>query len=359
MSQPSLHPTPSTRFLPQGAFFTELKAEVDVHLKRFPPRRAALALKMAFILTWWIASWAVLVFVVDAWWQAGLAAISLGLAIAGIGFNVQHDGGHHAASSRRGLNRLAAFALDLVGGSSWVWHWKHNVFHHTHPNLVGLDVDIDIQPFVRLAPQQRLRPWHRYQHLYTWFLYALLAIKWHFVDDFRDVATGYIGTQRFPRPRGFELVAFVGGKLFFFTWAFVVPMLLHSPWKVLLGYLVASVTVSLCLAITFQAAHCVEEADFPISASSAGDDWAQHQLRTSVDFGPQQSVWTTVLGGLNFQTIHHLFPKLSHPELASIAPVVHLVCARHGLEYRVLPGFGAAIASHFRWLRRMGAQPVA
>lgn len=354
MSQPT-----TNRFHPQGAFFTELKAEVDQHLARCAPPRVALALKTLFILTWWIASWVVLVFVVDAWWQAGLVAISLGLAMAGIGFNVQHDGGHHAASSRRGLNRLAAFGLDLLGGSSWIWHWKHNVFHHTHPNLVGLDVDIDIQPFVRLAPQQRLRTWHRYQHLYTWFLYALLAIKWHFVDDFRDWATGHIGNQRFPRPRGFELVAFILGKLAFFAWAFVVPMLYHPWWKVLLGYLVASVTLSLSLAITFQAAHCVEEADFPSSACATGDDWAQHQLRTSVDFGSHQSAWTSIIGGLNFQTIHHLFPKLSHLELAAIAPVVRGVCARHGIEYRVLPGFGAAIASHFRWLRRMGAQPVA
>lgn len=346
------------RFLPQSAFFTELKAEVDEHLQRAPPPRAAWALKTAFIITWWVASWVVLVFVVQTWWQAALAAISLGLAMAGIGFNVQHDGGHHASSSHRALNRLAAFGLDLLGGSSWIWHWKHNVFHHTHPNLVGLDVDIDIQPFVRLAPDQPRHAWHRYQHVYTWFLYALLAIKWHFVDDFRDVITGRIGQQSFPRPRGLELVTFVAGKLLFVTWAFVIPLQFHPVRHVLLGYLIASITLSLCLAITFQAAHCVEQASFPSSVSSEPVDWAQHQLRTSVDFGPQQRGWTALLGGLNFQTVHHLFPRLSHLELAAVAPLVHAACARHGVEYRVLPGFGAAIASHFRWLRRMG-QPVA
>jgi linoleoyl-CoA desaturase len=348
-----------TRFRPQGPFFTELKASVDAHLARTPARPSLLALKSALILSWWVASWVVLVFVVSTWWQAALAAASLGFAMASIGFNVQHDGGHHAASRHRSVNRLFAFGLDLLGGSSWIWHWKHNVFHHTTPNLVGLDVDIDIQPFVRLAPQQALRPWHRFQHLYTWFLYALLAIKWHFVDDFRDVATGHIGTQRFPRPRGFELFAFISGKVLFFTWAFVVPLVFHAWWKVLLGYLVASVMLSLSLAITFQAAHCVEEATFPCSKTPPQVDWAEHQLRTSVDFGPRQWVWTALLGGLNFQTVHHLFPRLSHLELEAVAPVVHEVCARHGVQYRVLPGFGAAIASHFRWLRRMGVQPVA
>jgi linoleoyl-CoA desaturase len=346
----------ATRFLPQGPFFTELKAEVEAHLARTPARRWRLWLKAAFIVSWWVASWVVLVFVADSWWQAALAASSLGLAMAGIGFNVQHDGGHQAFSQRRAVNRLAAFGLDLLGGSSWIWHWKHDVFHHTHPNVVGLDVDIDIQPFVRLAPAQRRRPWHRFQRLYTWLLYALLAVKWHFVDDFRDVATGHIGRQRFPRPRGLELALFVAGKLLFFTWAFVVPSLFHPVWKVALGYLVASVFLSLSLAITFQAAHCVEEADFP--PSPEGVDWAEHQLRSSVDFGASDSRWTSILGGLNFQAVHHLFPRLSHLELPAVAGVVRAVCARHGVAYRVLPGFGAAIASHARWLRRMAASPA-
>ena len=38
---------------------------------------------------------------------------------------------------RRGSTRLAALSLDLLGGDSYLWHWKHNIVHHTYPNIVG------------------------------------------------------------------------------------------------------------------------------------------------------------------------------------------------------------------------------
>ena len=342
------------RFLPQSPFFTELKSRVEAHLKTQPDRRWEVVAKSALIVGWWVGSWVALVFFAQTWWQALLASVSLGFAMAGIGFNTQHDGGHQAVSKGRAVNRAMAFTLDLLGGSSWVWHWKHNVQHHTTPNVVGLDADIDIQPFVRLSPEQAWRPWHRFQHLYVWFLYALLAIKWHFVDDFKDVLTGRIGTQAFPRPRGLELVGFVAGKLLFVTWAFVVPSFFHPLHYVLGGYLVASVVLSLCLAITFQAAHCVESADFPAGAETT--DWARHQVRTSVDFGHAGSPWGVLVGGLDFQTLHHLFPRVPHVQLAGLAPILAEVSARHGVHYRVLPGMGAAVASHARWLKKLGAR---
>ena len=34
--------------------------------------------------------------------------------------------------------------LDLIGGSSYLWHWKHVVFHHTYVNVTGHDDDIDL-----------------------------------------------------------------------------------------------------------------------------------------------------------------------------------------------------------------------
>ncbi|MBL8920098.1 MAG: acyl-CoA desaturase [Myxococcaceae bacterium] len=350
----------TSRFLPHGPFFRDLQLGADGYFAAARLPRSAtgsLWLKTAFILGWFVASWAVLVFVAATWWQAGLAAISLGLAMAGIGFNVQHDGGHRATSARQGWNRAMALTLDVLGGSSYLWHWKHNVQHHSTPNVAGLDVDIDIEPLVRLSPEQRWRPWHRYQHLYTWLLYALLAVKWHFVDDFKDVVSGRIGTRPFPRPRGFDLAAFVFGKLFFFTWAFVVPALFHPLAHVLLGYLVASVVLSLSLALTFQCAHCVPGASFP--KADAQREWAEHQAITAVDFAPAHPLWTWYLGGLNYQLEHHLFPRVCHVHYPKLAPIVRAVCEQHGVPYRVLPGVGAALWSHARFLFQLGRQPVA
>ena len=73
-----------------------------------------------------------------------MMAVSAGLAMAGIGFNIQHDGSRRSRSRRRWMNRIAAATLDLLGGSSYIWHWKHNVLHHSSPNVSGVDEDIDL-----------------------------------------------------------------------------------------------------------------------------------------------------------------------------------------------------------------------
>jgi linoleoyl-CoA desaturase len=124
--------------------------------------------KTAILLAVFTASYALLIFAARTWWQAVPLAVLLGLAIAPIGFNVQHDGGHQAYSAHAWINKLMAITMDLIGGSSYVWHWKHNIFHHTFVNITDYDSDIDLGIFGRLSPHQRRYWFHRWQHLYLW-----------------------------------------------------------------------------------------------------------------------------------------------------------------------------------------------
>ncbi|NMW25984.1 acyl-CoA desaturase, partial [Rhodanobacter denitrificans] len=101
-------------------------------------------LKTAIILGVFALAYVALVFLADTWWQGLLLGLVLGIAMAAIGFNIMHDGGHQAYSERRWVNRLMALALDLVGGSSYIWQWKHARFHHTWVNVAGHDSDIDL-----------------------------------------------------------------------------------------------------------------------------------------------------------------------------------------------------------------------
>ena len=185
-------------------------------------------LKTAIHLTVFAASYVLLVFFASTWWQAFPLTVLLGLTIAGIGFNIQHDAGHHAYSNHRWINKLMAMTLDLVGGSSYIWHWKHGVFHHTYVNITGHDSDIDLGAIGRLTPHQKRYRFHRWQHFYLWPLYGFLAIKWQLATDFHEVITGRIGRHRIPRPKGWDLVIFLGGKAAFFTLAFVIPLMFHS-----------------------------------------------------------------------------------------------------------------------------------
>jgi len=270
--------------------------------------------------------------------------------------NVQHDGSHGSYSTDRRLNRVMALTLDLLGGSSYVWKYKHNVLHHTWPNLAGVDDDIDTGGLARLAPAQPRRRLHRFQHLYMWPLYALLAVKWHFFDDFAAFATGRLGGQRLPRPARADVLALVAGKLVFAAWAFGIPLLRHPPATVALVYLGATAVVGLTLSVVFQLAHCVPDA---MAAPGPPASWAECQVASSVDFARGSRLLGWYLGGLNFQIEHHLFPQLSHVHYPGIAPLVEGTCREFGVGYHARPTFRAALASHFRLLRRLGSAELA
>jgi linoleoyl-CoA desaturase len=77
-------------------------------------------------------------------------------------------------------------------------------------------------------------------------------------------------------------------------------------------------------------------------------------VQTTVNFARNNCVLTWFLGGLNFQIEHHLFPKISHIHYPRISRLVEHACQEFGLRYNEHRGFFPAIASHFRWLQRMG-----
>jgi len=346
-----------------NSFHRELRRRVDAEFKRSGTRQrdsAQMYLKTAAILATFALAYVALVFFAVTWWQALPLALVLGTAMAGIGFNIMHDGGHQAYSERRWINRLMALALDLVGGSSYIWQWKHARFHHTWVNVAGHDSDIDLGVLGRLSPQQPRRPWHRWQHLYLWPLYGVTAIRWHLFGDFRDMITGTVGERPFKRPKGWNLAGFVIGKLVFFTLAFGLPLIFHSVGTVLLFYSLVSAVAGILLALVFQMAHVVEEAAFPVpdeAGQQIDTPWAIHQLETTVNFARGNRVLSWLIGGLNFQVEHHLFPRISHVHYPRVARVVEATCREYGVAYREHRTFAAGIASHYRLLRRLG-RPV-
>jgi linoleoyl-CoA desaturase len=351
------------RFTGDNAFQLEVRRRVRAHLRATGRRErggAEMYAKTAIIFASFASSYALLVFAATEWWQALALAVALGITIVAIGFNIMHDANHEAYSDRRWVNRIMATTLDLVGGSSYFWHWKHNVFHHTFVNVTGYDTDVDLAGFGRLTPHHRHAWIHRWQHLYVWFLYGALAVKWQLYDDFRCAITRRMADHRCPSPRRWQLVVFVGGKLVFLSLAFVLPLTLHATWVVASTYAVIAIVVGVVLAVVFQLAHCVEEADFPFDGGDGrmATPWAVHQVETSVDFARENRPASWLLGGLNFQIEHHLFPRICHVNYPAIAPIVEQTCRAFGVEYKYNETFLTALRSHYRWLRAMGRAPT-
>lgn len=357
----------SVRFAPRSPFSKDLDAAVDSYFAdrgdgngRARDRRDVPAMyrKSAIILTWFVASWLVLVFVADRWWTGILASISIGLSIAAIGMSIQHDANHGAYSKHRWINRVLGCTLDVMGVSSFIWRPKHNIGHHTFTNVEAVDYDLDFGALAALSPRSAKRRVHRYQHLYLWFFYGLLLPKWVFYDDWQILQRQRIGVYRLPpMPRsGFVWFGLV--KLFFLGWAVIIPALFHPLWQVLLFHFLAAFTLGTTLGTIFQLAHCNSDAHFPVPSHDATKpfphDFATHQLMTTADFAPQSRLLTWFCGGLNFQVEHHLFAKICHLHYPALAPIVAEVAARHGLRHHVRPTFRSALRSHYLHLRAMG-----
>lgn len=347
------------KFGGQSNFHREIKRRVSAYFEQSGLSQRdnlRMYLKTVLLLIWFAGTYAILVFFATTWWQGLLLSFSLALAMAGIGFGVQHDANHGAYSSKRVVNRLMGMTLDLLGASSYVWKWKHNICHHTYTNVDGADDDIELRPFGRLAPTQPHHRFHQFQHVYLWFLYCFIHPYWQ-VGDFTQIIRAKVAKRRIPRPRNWDLFQLVTGKALFLTWVFVIPMFFHPWWLVLLFYFVTAMVLGLCLSVVFQLAHCVEEANFPKLESWSDrlpHSWAEHQVQTTVNFVQNNRLLTWYLGGLNFQIEHHLLPRICHVHYPKIAKIVRATCEEYGIRYTAQPKLFTALSSHWRWLRRMG-----
>jgi linoleoyl-CoA desaturase len=112
--------------------------------------------------------------------------------------------------------------------------------------------------------------------------------------------------------------------------------------------------------MVFQSAHIMEVCEFtqPDDKGLMRDSWAIHQLKTTTDFAPNNKLVTWFVGGLNFQVVHHLFPKVSHVHYPKLAPIVAQTAKEFNLPYHCIPTFTQAVLGHGRMLRALGREDV-
>lgn len=350
------------KFRPAREFRKTLSKRVEAYFVQNQLQRRdcpMFYLKAGLLIAWVIASYVVLVFAELAPWQATALAVNLGLAVTFLTFNIVHDAGHGAISRFRFVNQLGLKLMDLVGVSSYVWVQRHNVIHHTYPNIHEYDCDIDQGALARFSPHQPRRWFHRFQHIYLWPLYGLYTVKWQLVDDCKPVVTGRIGLASFRRPRIAELIFLVGGKLTFFCVALLMPLSLHPAGAVLGLFLLTFYVNGLIFICVVQLSHLVELTDTPKLAADEkvlDSDWSVHQARASCDFSQGSRIVSWFLGGLNYQIEHHLFPRVCHVHYPGMAPIVRDTCREFGVPYNTHASVIKGIMSHQAFLRRL-AQP--
>jgi len=350
-----------TKYAPAGAFARDVRRRVTAHFAgRSRVDDTRMHRKAAVILLWWTASYLHLLFFAAGWWDGALAVVSLAFASAAVPMAISHDGGHLAFSGRPWLNSCAAWAMNLLGMSTPWWRRKHGTLHHGFTRLDGLDDDLEQGLLFRMHPDQPLRPWHRWQHVYALALYPFLHLAM-VVTGIRFLLTGRVGHHQFAPPPPGERALGLGATAACFALLFGLPCLVREPWMVAIALVCGSGMFALILALIFQAEHCVGEVESPVRDPASGlidRDWVTSQVLATQGFAHDNRALSWYSGGLNLHVEHHLFPRTSHTHYRELSVVVAEVCEHHGVPYRVVPTFGEAIAAHFRWLRVLG-QPEA
>ncbi len=355
MSQTSFAKTPPV-------FFHRLREVTEAYFKENNLRKTGngrLYWKTAILLSAMAGLYVLLVFFTPPSGGVALGLCSLlGLVVASIGFNVMHDGAHGSYSSRKWVNEIMGHSLNLLGGSVHFWKLKHNVNHHTFTNIEGMDDDIDIKPFVRVHAGQKRYWFHRFQHIYGLLLYGLTYLFWIFYNDLKKYCTGKIADNTRMKPLDLkEHLIFWATKLGYVTVFLVLPMYFAGVVPTLVGYGVMVFITGLFIAVVFQLAHVVEQAEFvdpKVDGDCIQSEWAVHQLATTANFATHNKLWNWLFGGLNFQVEHHLFPKISHIHYPALNKRLKQVCAEFNVGYREFPNLRSALWSHLVYLRRTG-----
>ena len=145
-------------------------------------------------------------------------------------------------------------------------------------------------------------------------------------------------------------------KVIHYALFLVIPIIKIGFTSWLLGFICFTAVAGFVLSIVFQLAHTVEHTHFPMPNEVTGrieDEWAIHQLKTTANFATKNRVVSWLVGGLNFQIEHHLFPKISHVHYPQISKIIKNACQEYGIQYVEYPKMRQAVASHIAYLRHM------
>jgi fatty acid desaturase len=337
--EPTARPVPSTKG--RWSEYTQLSRQIK-QAGLLERRRGWYATKIGINLLLLASGWVAFAALGESWWQL-VTAVYLAIVFTQLAF-VGHDAGHRQLFRSRHANDLAGLlhANLLVGISFDWWVGKHNR-HHSNPNHEDLDPDISITALAFTVDQASakhglVRLIARYQ---GWLFFPLLLLE----AAHLHLATSKAilrGSGRANTVEGLLLLAHVAGYV-------TALVLVLSPLQAVAFIVVQQGLFGLYLGCAFAPNH----KGMPTLTDADELDFLRRQVLTSRNV---RGSWLVdlVLGGLNYQIEHHLFPNMPRPNLRRAQPLIRAFCRQHGLAY-VEASMVGSYAEAVRHLHAVGA----
>jgi len=260
----------------------------------------------------------------DSWFQLLIAA-ALGVVLTQLAF-LTHETAHRQVFASGPLNdRVGRILANAVVGISYSWWMTKHTRHHANPNQVGKDPDV--APGVISFTEEAAADHHGFLGAITrrqgWLFFPLLTlegINLH-VTAVRSLLTG---PPEDHASRRRELVTILVRLT-----AYVTVVLWWLPLGLGLAFLGVQLAVfGVYMGATFAPNH----KGMTMIPEGSRIDFLSKQVLTSRNV--RGGAWMSVLmGGLNLQVEHHLFPSMPRPHLARARVLVREHCARLGLPY--------------------------
>lgn len=351
-------------------FLTTLRKRVMGYFKennKSKEANANMVFKSIFMVTLFTTPYVLMIagFIQNPW-MVFFMYVLMGFGMTGIGLCIMHDANHGAYSKNPKVNKYMGLLLNYVGGNALNWKIQHNMLHHSYTNVDGLDEDINPGAVMRFSPHQPRLKHHKYQHVYAWVLYSLMTLSWLMVKDFKQLKRYHkMGLAEPASQKSFKrvMLELTFSKVIYWGLIVLLPMFLLpvSWWVVALGVIVMNLIAGLILAMIFQPAHVMPESAYPLPDQSGKIDnnWAIHQLMTTQNFASKKRIFSWLVGGLNFQVEHHLFPNICHVHYSKIAPIVEATAKEYGIPYYSRETFREALIYHGKMLKMLGQTDMA
>jgi fatty acid desaturase len=308
-------PPPSQR----GTDFAELSRRIK-RAGLLERRHAYYAIKMAVNGVLFAGGWLAVFLVGNSWYQL-IIAVFLAVVFTQIAF-VGHDAGHHQIFRSHRINKLVGlihgnFAIGLSFG--W-WVSKHNR-HHANPNDEERDPDVAPGALVFVEGHSKGRRglvslWTRSQAYLFFPLLLLEGINLH-VASIRALL-------RPSKTKVLEVTLLAVHIAAYLT----VLLVVMSPLHALVFMAVQQGLFGLYMGCSFAPNH----KGMPTLRREDNVDYLRRQVLTSRNIRGGRIV-DFVLGGLNYQIEHHLFPSMPRPSLRRSQPVIKQFCAEYGVSY--------------------------
>ncbi|WP_020498614.1 fatty acid desaturase family protein [Sciscionella marina] len=276
--------------------------------------------KVVLNLLVFAAGWVAFAFIGDSWWQL-LVAVFFAVMFAQLSF-IGHDAGHRQVFRTGKANDTLGRAHGGLVGLSYIWWIDQHNRHHANPNHEQNDPDLDIAVIAFTGAQSGAkrglpRMIAKHQAVLFFPLLLLEGISLHL----SSVQTLLRNKTRYRR---LELCLLFGHFAVYLAAVFLVL----SPLTAVVFILIHQCLWGLYMGCSFAPGH----KGMPTIGAGQRIDFLRKQVLTSRNIRGNVFV-DFVLGGLNYQIEHHLFPTMARPNLRKAQPLVREFCTQQGIDY--------------------------